>query len=64
MLVDEQRQMLLVVGGDVEKKGGALPGPEAQGDVFSPQCDLAVDGRGQGTGVPALLIRLPEGVAG
>lgn len=63
MLVDEQGQVLSVVGADVEQHGRTLVRPEAQGDVLSSQRHVRVDGGRQSAAVPAQLVRLLEGVA-
>lgn len=63
MLVNEQGQVLSVVGADVEQHSRTLVGPEAQGDVLSSQRHVGVDGGRQSAAVPAQLVRLLEGVA-
>lgn len=63
MLVDEQGQVLSVVGADVEQQSRTLVRPEAQRDVLSSQSRVRVDGGRQRAAVPHQLIRLLEGVA-
>ena len=62
MLVDEQGQVLSVVGADVEQQRRTLVGPEAQGDVLPPRRHVGVDGGRQSAAVPDELVRLLEGV--
>lgn len=62
MFVDEQGQVFPVERVDVEQQSRTLTGPEAQGDVFSSQRHIRVDGGRQGTAVPAQFIRLLEDV--
>lgn len=52
MLVDEQGQVLSVVGADVEQQSRTLVRPEAQGDVLSSQRHVRVDGGRQRAAVP------------
>lgn len=60
MIVDEQGQILPVERVNVEQQSRTLTGPEAQGDVFSFQCHIRVDGGRQGAAVPAEFIGLLE----
>lgn len=62
MFVDEQGQVLSVVGADVKQQSRTLCRPEAQGDVFCSQRRVGVDGRRQSAAVPVRLVRLLEGV--
>lgn len=52
VLVDEQGQVLSVVGADVEQHSRTLVRPEAQGDVLSSQRHVGVDGGRHGAAVP------------
>lgn len=61
MLVQQQSQVLSVVGADKEQQSGTLAGPEAQGDVFCSQGHVRVDGGGQSAAAPVQLVA--EGVA-
>lgn len=45
ILVEQERQVLSLVGANVEEQSRTLIGPEAQGDVFSSQCPIREDGR-------------------
>lgn len=55
---EQQSQVFLVVGADVEEQSGTLAGPEAQGDIFCSQGHVSVYGWGQGTAAaPVELIR-------
>lgn len=47
MSVEQQRQVLLVVGANVEEQSWTLAGSEAQGDIFCSQGHVRVDGGGQ-----------------
>ena len=60
MIVDEQGQVLPVERVNVEQQSRTLTGPEAQGDVFSFQRHIRVDGGRQGAAVPAEFIGLLE----
>lgn len=62
MFVDEQDQVFPVERVNVEQQSRTLTGPEAQGDVFSSQRHIGVDGGRQGTTVPAHFIGLLEDV--
>ncbi len=62
MFIDEQGQVFLVERGDVEQQSWTLTGPEAQGDVFSFQRHIRVDGGRQSTAVPTQIIGLLEDV--
>lgn len=62
MFVDEQSQVLSVVGADVKQQSRTLSRSEAQGDVFCSQRRVRVDGRRQSAAVSVRLIRLLEGV--
>ena len=63
MLVDEQGQVLSVVGADVEQQSRTLGRPEAQGDLLPSQSPVRVDGGGQSAAVSAQLVRFLQGVA-
>lgn len=65
VLVEQQSQVLPVIGADEEEQSGTLAGPEAQGDVFCSQAHVRDDGGGQGAAAPVQLVqhRLLEGVA-
>lgn len=63
VLIDEQSQILSVVGADIEQQSRTLARPETQGDVLSSQGHVTVDGGRQSTAVPDELIWLLEGVA-
>lgn len=62
MFIDEQGHVLSVERVDVEQQSRTLAGPEAQEDVFSFQRHIGVDGRRQGTAVPAQFVGLLEDV--
>lgn len=62
VFVDEQGQVFPVEGVDVEQQSRTLTGAEAQGDVFSSQRHIRVDGRRQGIAVPAQFIGLLDDV--
>lgn len=62
MFIDEQGQVFPVERVDIEQQSRALTGPEAQGDVFSFQCQIGVEGRRHGTAIPAQFIGLLEDV--
>ena len=60
MGVDEQGQIFPVERVDVEQQSRTLTGPEAQGDVFSSQRQIGVDGGRRGAAVSAQFIGLLE----
>lgn len=45
ILVEQERQVLSLVGANVEEQSRTLVGPEAQEDIFSSQCPIREDGR-------------------
>lgn len=49
VVINEQGQILPEVRVDVEQQSRTLAGPEAQGDVFSSQCHIRVDGERRDT---------------
>lgn len=63
MLVDEQGQVLSVVGADIQQQSWTLVRPEAQGHVLSSQGRVRVDGGRESAAVSEQLERLLEGVA-
>lgn len=59
VLVEQQSQVLSVVGADVEEESWTLVSPEAQRDVFCSQGHVRVEGGGgggHGTGAPVRLV--------
>lgn len=44
IIINEQGQILPEVRVDIEQQSRTLAGPEAQGDVFSSQCHIRIDG--------------------
>lgn len=58
IIVNEQGQILPEVRVDVEQQSRTLAGPEAQGDVFSSQCHIRVDGEWWDTVVQTKFRRL------
>lgn len=62
MFVDKQGEVFPVERVDIEQQCRALDGPETQGDVFSFQRHIRVDGGREGTAVPAQFIGLLEDV--
>lgn len=52
VLINEQSQILSVVGADIEQQSWTLVRPEAQGDVLSSQGHVTVDGGWQSAAVP------------
>lgn len=62
MFVDKQGQVLPVERVYIEQQRRTLVRPEAQGDIFTSQCHIRVDGRRRGTAVPAQFIGLLQDV--
>lgn len=58
MFVEKQGQVFPEEGVDIEQQSRTLIGPETQGDVFSSQSHIRVDGGGRGTAVHAQFIGL------
>lgn len=62
MMVDQQGQVFPVERVDIEQQSGTLACSEDQGNIFSSQCRVRVDGGRPSTAVPAQFIWLVEDV--